>query len=112
MRRTSKKATMTLTAANASLNPGWKIVRQSRQFALLWQSRQVTPGRYKVLAIGSLREVVAAYNDLTRPVPGATGDDFRQGQPSDQKKDPSAISEVYSWFTEGFDAVNLKEGHC
>ena len=62
---------MTLTAANASLKPGWKIVRQGRQFALLWQSRQVKVGRYKVLAAGSLQEVLAAYHDLTRPLPGA-----------------------------------------
>jgi len=68
---------MTFTAANASLKPGWKIVREGRQFALLWQSRQAKPGRYKVLAVGSLREVVAAYQDLTRPLPGKERDDFR-----------------------------------
>jgi hypothetical protein len=68
---------MTFTAANASLRPGWKIVREGKQFALLWQSRQAKPGRYKVLAIGSLREVVAAYQDLTRPLPGKERDDFR-----------------------------------
>jgi hypothetical protein len=63
---------MTLTTANASLKPGWRIVRQGRQFALLWQSRQAKVGRYKVLTVGSLREVVAAYQDLTRPLPGGT----------------------------------------
>jgi hypothetical protein len=63
---------MTLTTANASLKPGWRIVRQGRHFALLWQSRQAKVGRYKVLTVGSLREVVAAYQDLTRPVPGGT----------------------------------------
>ena len=61
---------MTFTAANAALKPGWKIVREGRQFALLWQSRQAKLGRYKVLAVGSLREVLAAYQDLTRPLPG------------------------------------------
>jgi hypothetical protein len=64
---------MTLTAANASLKPGWKIMREGRQFALLWQSRQAKLGRYKVLAVGSLREVMAAYDDLTRPLPGERG---------------------------------------
>jgi hypothetical protein len=64
---------MTLTAANASLKPGWKIMREGRQFALLWQSRQAKLGRYKVLAVGSLREVMAAYDDLTRPLPGKRG---------------------------------------
>jgi hypothetical protein len=64
---------MTLAAANAALNPGWKIVRQGRQFALLWQSRQAQVGRYKVLVVGSLQAVVAAYRDLTRPLPGGTG---------------------------------------
>jgi hypothetical protein len=68
---------MTFTAANASLKPGWKIVREGRQFALLWQSRQAKLGRYKVLAVGSLREVLAAYQDLTRPLPGKERDDFR-----------------------------------
>jgi len=63
---------MTLTTANASLKLGWKIVRQGRQFALLWQSRQAKLGRYKVLAVGSLPEVLAAYQDLTRPLPGGT----------------------------------------
>jgi hypothetical protein len=48
-----------------SLKPGWKIVREGRHFALLWQSRQAKLGRYKVMAVGSLREVVAAYHDLT-----------------------------------------------
>ena len=61
---------MTLTTANASLKLGWRIVRQGRQFALLWQSRQAKLGRDKVLAVGSLQEVVAAYQDLTRPLPG------------------------------------------
>ena len=61
---------MTLTAANASLKPGWKIVREGRHFALLWQSQRATPGRYKVVAVGSLRKVVASYQDLTRPLPG------------------------------------------
>ena len=61
---------MTFTAANASLKPGWKIVREGRQFALLWQSRQAKLGRYKVLAVGSLREVMAAYQELTGPLPG------------------------------------------
>ena len=60
---------MTFTAANASLKPGWKIVREGRQFALLWQSRQAKLGRYKVLAVGSLREVMAAYHELTDPLP-------------------------------------------
>ena len=64
---------MTLTAANASLKPGWKIVREGRQFALLWQSRQAKLGRYKVMEVGSLREVVATYHDLTGPLPGRTG---------------------------------------
>ena len=61
---------MTFTAANASLKPGWKIVREGKQFALLWQSRQAKRGRSTVLAVGSLREVVAAYQELTRPLPG------------------------------------------
>jgi hypothetical protein len=69
--------TMTFTAANASLKPGWQIVRQGRHFALLWQSRQAKVGRYKVLAVGSLGEVVAAYQDLTRPLPGKEREDFR-----------------------------------
>ena len=68
---------MTLTTANASHKLGWKIVRQGRQFALLWQSRQAKLGRYKVLAVGSLGEVLAAYHDLTRPLPGEERDDFR-----------------------------------
>jgi hypothetical protein len=67
---------MTFIAANASLKPGWKIVREGRQFALLWQSRQAKLGRYKVLAVGSLREVLAAYHDLTRPLPGNESNDF------------------------------------
>ena len=68
---------MTLTTANASLKPGWKIVREGKQFALLWQSWQTKLGRYKVLAVGSLREVVVAYQDLMRPLPGKGRDDFR-----------------------------------
>jgi len=68
---------MTLTTANASLEPGWKIVREGKQFALLWQSRQAKLGQYKALAVGSLREVVAAYQDLMRPLPGKGRDDFR-----------------------------------
>ncbi len=63
----------TLSTANAALTPGWKIVREGKHFALLWQSRRVAPGRYKVLAAGSLREVLAAYHDLTRPLPERTG---------------------------------------
>ena len=35
---------MTFTAANASLKPGWKIVREGRRFALLWQSQQAKQG--------------------------------------------------------------------
>jgi len=61
---------MTLTTATAHLKGGWQIVRQGKQFALLWQSRSAKPGRYKILAVGSLREVVAVYDDLTRPLPG------------------------------------------
>ena len=61
---------MTLSSANARLKAGWQIVRQGKQFALLWQSRTAKPGRYKILAVGSLREMVAAYEDLTRPLPG------------------------------------------
>ena len=68
---------MTFSAANASLKPGWKIVREGRQFALLWQSRQEKRGRSKVVAVGSLREVLAAYHDLTRPLPGTESDDYR-----------------------------------
>ena len=68
---------MTLTTANASLKLGWKIVREGRQFALLWQSRQAKLGRFKVVAVGSLGEVVAAYQDLTRPLPGKAREDFR-----------------------------------
>jgi hypothetical protein len=68
----TKKA-ITLTAANAQLKAGWQIVRQGKQFALLWQSRSAKPGRYKILAVGSLREMVAAYDDLTRPLPGGHG---------------------------------------
>ena len=68
---------MTFIAANSSLKPGWKIVREGRRFALLWQSRQAKLGRYKILAVGSLQEVVAAYHDLTRPLPGQERDDFR-----------------------------------
>jgi len=67
------KKTMTLTTANARLKAGWQIVRQGKQFALLWQSRSAKPGRYKILAVGSLREMVAAYEDLTRPLPGEPG---------------------------------------
>ena len=68
---------MTVTAANAALKPGWTIVREGTRFALLWQSRQTKRGRSTVLAVGSLREVVAAYQDLTRPLPGKERDDFR-----------------------------------
>jgi hypothetical protein len=64
------EATMTFAAANASLKPGWKIVREGKHFALLWQSRHAKLGRYKVLAVGSLRDVLATYHDLTRPLPG------------------------------------------
>jgi hypothetical protein len=52
-------------------------VRAGKQFVLLWQSRQAKLGRYKALAVGSLREVVAAYQDLMRPLPGKGRDDFR-----------------------------------
>jgi hypothetical protein len=65
---------MTLTTANARLKAGWQIVRQGKQFALLWQSRTAKPGRYKILAVGSLREMVAAYADLTRPLPDGQGE--------------------------------------
>jgi hypothetical protein len=71
MKRTqNQEVPMTFTAANVSLKPGWKIVREGKQFALLWQSRQAKLGRYKVLAVGSLREVMAAYHELTGPLPG------------------------------------------
>ena len=61
---------MTLTTANARLKAGWKIVRQGKQFALLWQSQRTQTGRYKVLAVGSLHQVLEAYEDLTRPLLG------------------------------------------
>jgi len=31
---------MTLTAAKALLEPGWRIVRQGTRYALLWQSQR------------------------------------------------------------------------
>jgi hypothetical protein len=64
---------MTLTAANARLKAGWKIVRQGQQFALLWQSQRAKSGRYKILAVGSLQKMLAAYDDLLRPLPGGQG---------------------------------------
>ena len=64
---------MTLTAANAQLKPGWKIVRQGSQYALLWQSQRTRAGRYKILAVGTLHEMREAYKDLTHPLPGGHG---------------------------------------
>jgi hypothetical protein len=64
---------MTLTAANARLKAGWKIVRQGQQFALLWQSQRAKPGQYKILAVGSLQQMLAAYDDLMRPLPRGHG---------------------------------------
>ncbi len=64
---------MTLTAANARLKAGWKIVRQGHQFALLWQSQRAKPGRYKIVAVGSLQKILEAYEDLMRPLPGGHG---------------------------------------
>jgi hypothetical protein len=61
---------MTFAAANASLKPGWKIVREGKHFALLWQSRHAKLGRCKVVAVGSLQEVVSAHRDLIHPLPG------------------------------------------
>ena len=64
---------MTLTAANAQLKPGWKIIRQGPQYALLWQSQRARAERYKILAVGTLHEMREAYHDLTRPLPGGQG---------------------------------------
>jgi hypothetical protein len=64
---------MTLTTANAHLEPGWKIVRQGQQYALLWQGQRARARRYQMLAVGTLHEMLEAYKDLTRPLPGGQG---------------------------------------